>query len=543
MNLFRINPRIAYLLLPFVGGALYSFGFPMKSLPHFMGASFLGLFLLFQALPLPYGSEQQERGLSFKPALISVLCFSLGYCLFGYYWIPYTLKEFGHIYFPFNTIIGSLFSLIIVPQFILFALFLNIWSRLSWKKSSLASGVTTRNVVFSILLVVFETYTPQQFPAHIGHTWLQLNPYLGSAPIFGVPAFSFFSYWLVLSLVSWWKVQKVDKFGVFAFVAFLAMNLLFPLAYNKENSQMVSHLRMVQANVGNFMKIQSEQGNADSVNEIYERYKNLSLKKQKNQKKIDLILWPETAYPRLLNTALMRVSLAFIPTIARDVVTQLDAPLFFGGYDKSENNNTSFYETEYNAAFFISPKSTLSEVYHKRLLIPFGESLPFGFLNPYFARVIKNISFFAKGQRFPTFQLENRQRFISVICYEVLFSGFIRKYLNEVKEHPNFLVNLTNDSWYGETSEPYQHQFLSHWRSLEFQIPMVRMTNTGITSILYPDGSESERLGIFEKGILDVELKLNQVSPTPLQKCGFLTTLLLMLIMFIFSWLIERFKN
>jgi apolipoprotein N-acyltransferase len=319
-----------------------------------------------------------------------------------------------------------------------------------------------------------------------------------------------------------------------------------PLIYAPADSAKSVHLRLVQANVGNFMKVQSENGNATSTEEIYQRYKRLSTLPTKEQSTIDLIVWPETAYPSLLNTAVMRVSPALVPAVVQDVVTQMQAPLLFGGYDQSENQNTNFYETEYNAAFLISKRATLSEVYHKRLLIPFGESLPFGFLNPYLARIVSNISFFAKGERFPVFKLRNGERFISVICYEILFSGFIRSYLNHLSsldESPHFLINLTNDSWYGDTSEPYQHQFLSHWRSLEFQIPMVRMTNTGITSILYPDGSQSERLDVFQNGILDINLKVQGPTPTFFQRWGFLPTLILTVLIFFICWLVERFRG
>ncbi len=508
MNLFKINSKTTSYLLPFIGGALYPLGFPMKVIPHFIGASFIGLILFFQALPLDLGKSTTP--LPLKRILLSVLCFSIGYCLFGYYWIPYTFEEFGNIPFPLSTIIASLFSLIIVPQYIFFVLILFIYSKLRARPISLTSRVSTRNITFSILLVLLENFIPQQFPAHIGHTWLQLAPYLGLSPYFGVPLYSFFSYWLILTIVSWCKEEGGDRLALICFFLFLGLNIVLPLQYSTINSQRTSNLRLVQANIGNSAKVKSEQGDLGSTEVIYERYKRLSIVKPTQFEKIDLILWPETAYPRLLNTALMKVSPHSIPTTIRDVVESAGAPLFFGGYDKSGNTNMNFYETEFNSAFHISKEATLKEVYHKRLLIPFGESLPFGFLNASIAPFIRNISFFARGDRFPVFYLENKQRFISVICYEILFSSFIRNYLNAVDDHPDFLVNLTNDSWYGETSEPYQHQFLSHWRSLEFQIPMVRMTNTGVTSILYPDGSESKRLEVFKVGTLDIQLHLNK---------------------------------
>ncbi len=491
-----------------------------------MGFSFLGLFLFLQALDLPYGSS--EKNLNLKTQILSLLLFSLGYCLVGYYWIPYTLKEFGSIPIPFNTLLGAFFSLIIVPQYLAFILLLFAWKKLNIKKSSLAGGASTRNLIFALILVVLENLIPQQFPAHIGHTWLQLAPRLGLAPLFGAPLMSFASYALILSLVSLWRQQKFDFFGPIIFIIVLVINLLLPLERNPfpRDEGKDLKLRLVQANIGNFMKLDSESGGVSSMREIYKRYYEMSTLESKKfpGEKLDLIIWPETAYPQLLNTSMMRVSPAFIPSVVRKSIEKSGAQVFFGGYDKSGSENKNFFETEYNAGFLINRMGKVNDVYHKMLLIPFGESLPFGPLNPLLAKVIKNMAFFAKGQNYTLFKLDGGQTFISAICYEILFSGFIRKYLNSTPNSANnqadFIINLTNDSWYGDTSEPYQHQYLAFWRALEFQIPIVRMTNTGISSVLYPDGSQSKSLGVFKKDVLDINLELGKREATFFQRWG-----------------------
>lgn len=537
------KPWVTYRLFPFIGGLLYPLGFPIKGLPHFMGLTFLGVFLFLQSVDVSYGEVKEDKA-TLKRGIISLLLFSLGYCLLGYYWIPYTLNEFGAIPFPINTLLGTLFSLIIAPQYLGFILFVHFWKKLNLKKSSMAGGVHTRNLLYAFLLVILENFIPQQFPAHLGHTWLQLSPYLGLTPYFGVPLFSFVSYALILSFISWWRVQRFDIFGPILFVLVLVTNFFMPLKYEKENSQHSLNLRLVQANIGNFMKLDSESGGRNSMQKIYKRYYDLSTKDSDTfREPIDLIVWPETAYPQLLNTSMMRVSSAFIPSVARRAVSDSGAQLFFGGYDKSGTENKNYFETEYNAGFLISREGKLADVYHKMLLIPFGESLPFGPLNPLFAGMIKNLAFFAKGQRYALFELDGGQKFISAICYEILFSGFIKKYLNETKEQAHFIINLTNDSWYGDTSEPYQHQYLAFWRALEYQIPIVRMTNTGVTSVLYPDGSESKRLPLFKKDILDIELPLKDRTPTFFQKFGLFTLVVIFLILLVVAWIVEKLKG
>ncbi len=174
------------------------------------------------------------------------------------------------------------------------------------------------------------------------------------------------------------------------------------------------------------------------------------------------------------------------------------------------------------------------------MLIPFGEGLPFGPLNPYLAKIIQNISYFAKGNRYTKFTLRNNKSFITAICYEILFSDYIRTFLNHSgAKKPDFLINLTNDSWYGNTSEPYQHQYLSHWRALEFQIPIVRMTNTGISSILYPDGSESQRLKLFEVDTMDLDLHTPKSEATLWQHYGLLNFIIFGIFCFILSVITE----
>ena len=117
-------------------------------------------------------------------------------------------------------------------------------------------------------------------------------------------------------------------------------------------------------------------------------------------------------------------------------------------------------------------------------------------------------------------------RFVTPICYEILESNYMRTLLNQ---HGNnhFIVNHTNDSWYGDTAEPYQHLFLSKWRAVEFQLPIIRSTNTGVSSVIYPDGTESRRLGIGEKNVLDVSVPLGTGEGTFYQTWGVLPLLLI----------------
>ncbi|MDB9787271.1 hypothetical protein OAB57_04120, partial [Bacteriovoracaceae bacterium] len=106
-----------------------------------------------------------------------------------------------------------------------------------------------------------------------------------------------------------------------------------------------------------------------------------------------------------------------------------------------------------------------------------------------------------------------------------------------------FVINLTNDSWYGDTAEPFQHQFLAHWRAIEFLIPVIRSTNTGITSVLLPDGSQSKYLNINEENVLDIELKLINNQPTIFQQFGNKGFILIVIFLLTFNSLDRFFRR
>lgn len=130
-------------------------------------------------------------------------------------------------------------------------------------------------------------------------------------------------------------------------------------------------------------------------------------------------------------------------------------------------------------------------------------------------------------------------RFVTPICYEILETNYMRELLNQWGGN-HFVINHTNDSWYGDTAEPFQHLFLSKWRALEFQLPIIRSTNTGISSIIFQDGTESKRLGFGEIGILDVELSLSHPKSTVYQDYGAMSFVLIFLILYMVTWWRER---
>ncbi|MDO9181996.1 MAG: apolipoprotein N-acyltransferase [Bacteriovorax sp.] len=508
-------------LLSLLGGMLYASGFPLEIGHSFILGPLIGFFLFNYSLL----QESLKEGPSLKKQLLVALAFSFGFYLLGFYWIPQTLNEFGEIPYPLNQILGIVFSLVIIPQVYLY---------------TLIQRKIGHPILLAIIYVILEEFIPQQFPAHIGHSFLSLTPYfpLRLAPIFGAPIYSFLTAYLALSILSHFKTNKIPTVSYSLISLMIVLNFILPAPY-KGRSLPILNIRVVQPNIGNFLKIDSEKGGINSLHSVFDNYFELST--APSERPLDLIIWPETSFPTLIASDIMKKNSDLqIPGTLSQIIEKTQAELFIGGYDLKPIIGFGDYQSQYNAAFLFGTDKKLKEVYRKIRLIPFGEGLPFGPLNKILSRYITNVSYFAEGESYSLFKTKNEIPFVSVICYEVLFSSFVKEFLNKQVIQPQLLINLTNDSWYGDTAEPHQHLFLAKWRALEFNIPLIRSTNTGITTVIMPDASESPRLTYQEKKVLDVELKINQRKSTIYQRFGLWSVLFLALIFFIVERKFQR---
>lgn len=500
LNSMTLKP----LLLSLLGGMLYASGFPFSNGHAFFLGPTLGFFLFNFAL------FQSSHHL--KKQMLAALAFSFGFYFLGFYWIPYTLKEFGGLSFPINHLLGFIFSFVIIPQIYLFT----------------AIQRKYQNTVFlSLAYVLLEEFVPQQFPAHLGHSMLSLAPEmpLRLAPVFGAPVYSFLTAFIALTLVKHLRNKKAPMVSYGLISSMLLLNFILPRPPIGEALPPLN-VRIVQPNIGNFLKIDSERGSTNSLKNVFDNY--IELSTAPSPVPLDLIIWPETAFPSLISSEVLKQNPdQAIASTLDQIIEKTQSELFFGGYDLKVSTGPNDYENQYNSAFLFGSDKKLKEVYRKMRLIPFGEGLPFGPLNPMLSQYITNVSYFAEGKEYSSFKTQNGIPFISAICYEILFSDFIRDFLNHQKVAPQFLINLTNDSWYGNTAEPHQHLYLAKWRALEFNIPLIRSTNTGITTVIFPDGSESQRLNYQEKKSLDVEMKMFTRKDTIFQKFGLWMVLLL----------------
>lgn len=220
----------------------------------------------------------------------------------------------------------------------------------------------------------------------------------------------------------------------------------------------------------------------------------------------DIMVWPEASVPNMLRHHPETTS-GVIDLVRRHKVWAIlgsdDAEMRPGG--------TTLRDIDYfNSAFAISPAGTLTAMYKKRQLVIFGEYVPFVKTLPFMKYLSPaGESGFTPGKKPVPFHLDSLDVIASVlICFEDTFPHLVRKY---VEPDTDFLVNLTNNGWFGESAAQWQHAATAVFRAVENRIPLVRCANNGLTCWVDPNGGMHEIYFPDSKDIYQAGFKLVQV--------------------------------
>jgi apolipoprotein N-acyltransferase len=227
--------------------------------------------------------------------------------------------------------------------------------------------------------------------------------------------------------------------------------------------------------------------------------------------KPDIILWPETAIPFHI---LLPRYLAYLSTLQL-LVDTLQLPIFTGlptmEYFDSLNapataqriSGTDIFAESYNSAIFIQPKCMPGPIHKKSILVPFAERIPYAETFRFLIEPLKwnvGISSWGKGEDTLsyTLPLNNRgiSKFSGMICYESAYPNYVREF---VKRGAEFLVVITNDSWWGNTSGVYQHASFASLRAVETRRWVVQCANGGISMIVDPAGTTRLATSLYSK--------------------------------------------
>ncbi len=210
--------------------------------------------------------------------------------------------------------------------------------------------------------------------------------------------------------------------------------------------------------------------------------------------KPDLIVWPETAVYWLPEEN---------PEKLKVIAEQVKSPLIFGAVRFNRDTKKLF-----NAIFLIDREGNIQSIYDKTFLVPFGEYLPLGGFLKYFDifnNSYRSVDGFSSGKGLKLINNSEFPIFLPLICYEALFSNEI---LGVVKE-AQWILNITNDAWFGNRGGPKQHLKIARMRALENNIPLIRVSNNGISAKISNNGKVEKHIGLNKREFIDVELGLN----------------------------------
>ncbi len=275
-------------------------------------------------------------------------------------------------------------------------------------------------------------------------------------------------------------------------------------------------IRIVQPGIS-----QNEKWQEGKEMEIFNRYIDLSAQTKNGKSISDIthLIWPESAFPFLLtrNRAAIASIAALLPAsttlITGAMRSEPPVPGQISGYT-------------FNSLYVINGEGEIVAAQDKVHLVPFGEYLPFQ--SQMEALGIRQLTRlrggFTAGHQRRHIKLYNAPPILPLICYEIIFPGQVRG----EGERPGWIVNLTNDAWYGDTPGPYQHLRQSLIRSVEEGLPLVRSANTGISVISDSFGRILSVLPLGQVGVVDGPLP-TALEGTQFSRFGKFSFLLILL--------------
>ena len=401
---------------------------------------------------------------------------------------------------------------------LLFGLFFGLPALLCWR----VNHIFARVLAFAGWLCIFEwirSWLFTGFPWNLtGSVWTAWLPVLQTASVTGVYGLSLFSIiWFAVPFLIYKKqyVWAAIDLSTFAFIAIFGFLRCYEMTHEYVWGV---QLRLVQPNIEQTLKWDDNAAEENFMQHI-------RLSKSKNHEKITHVLWSETASPYPLDVS--EDARAMTISAVRQNGTLITGSLRVA--DKSKKQLA-------NSVFVLNDMGEIESFYDKSHLVPFGEYVPLRNILP-FDKIVPIGSDIKEGSGVKTIRIPNAPPAGMLVCYEVIFPHQV---VDRTQPRPKWLINVTNDGWYGDSAGPYQHLASAQMRAVEEGLPLVRVAGTGISAIIYPWGEIMSSLPLNTQGVLDGSLPKALDSITIYARLGNSIPLILSLLCIVFALILNK---
>jgi len=417
----------------------------------------------------------------------------------GYYWIVHTLTVFGDLSRP-AALLALLALSIYQGSMMAFVVYLV-------RRAQIDLGLEPIWGL-PVAYAAGEFVSPQLFPANFGaalYTVLVLTQIVEVTGVLGLTALIAVVNGAVWELIDA-RVSRRPPSG--RRIVFAASVVLGVVAYGLVRLAMVDaqvatarklRVALIQTNIGAREKVEHRDASIA-------RHRQMSWQAIGRHPDLALIVWPESAYDRRLPRGVRNVS--------REVTGGLPVPVIFGAITYEGGPRRRRF---YNSALVASSTGDIMARFDKVRLVMFSETLPsiatWSGLDTTIMQWVPRASFFSRGTTFEHFHAANAV-FLPTICYEGIQARFVREFWRRAGP-ADVLLNITNDSWFGDSHEPRIHLALASFRSIETRRALIRSTNTGISALVDPAGRIYRRTGQWTSEILSGEVPVITSGMSP----------------------------
>lgn len=350
--------------------------------------------------------------------------------------------------------------------------------------------------------MVIRIWYPAVFPGYEAHNLYELPLLIQTLDLGGVPLLLFVVYlvnFLIVRALHCWR-EKTSPLSALVSVAIIFTLLISYGSYRLHDL----HVMMKSAPDRQQIKIISVQPNAP-VNQAIpdvpaEDFKNdmttaLALCRTASLRypEAELIVLPEQPVGYLCSDEVARN----LPLLTRDTGMAVMTPCT-GTVDESNR----FY---YNSVVYLDKNGAVGEEYQKNILVPFGEYIPLEERFPFLRRLFPGVMPFKPGKKTLLYDLGKGRQGIPALCYEAVFTGHVRRF---VERGGTVLLNMVDDAWFGRTSASKIHLSLAMYRAVEYRVPLVRVTNSGVGVFVQATGEivPGSKTPLFQKSITSERL-------------------------------------